>query len=161
VQSSDLIPLQNGMELTRLLPGHELKLKAWVRKGGNHTSFKAVATATFHAAARITLDPNLVAKLTEEKKQLFAQSDPDEVFVYDPILKTLTAQYPEKCRYSTACIQLADQWDMRGLVNIEEDEQNQGFWLKVETVGSLSPKQCLEMACEKLTSDLERIYLDC
>lgn len=177
VTSNDLIPVDQShgvvpvnynhnddkpVVICKMRRGQALKFRARARKGigKDHAKFIPVATAVYKFKPKITLNPSVMADLTDEQKQGFVNSDPSKTFRYNPITKMIEIEDEEAYMYDEECINFAkDELKKPDLVTIQQLQDH--FVFRVEGTGVLPVETIVRQAIEILAKKCADLHEAC
>lgn len=144
----------NGIVIAKLRAGQELKVQCIARKGvaKDHAKWSPVATAVFRYQPEITINEEMMAKLTPEQKRDFADSQPTPVFRYDEEADRVVLDDFESYTYDQECIFKAEELGFPGLVEIKQKQDT--FIFTVESTGVLRPEEIVLTAIDMLKEKL-------
>eukprot|EP00672_Neobodo_designis_P023917 CAMPEP_0174842826 /NCGR_PEP_ID=MMETSP1114-20130205/10141_1 /TAXON_ID=312471 /ORGANISM="Neobodo designis, Strain CCAP 1951/1" /LENGTH=380 /DNA_ID=CAMNT_0016077037 /DNA_START=51 /DNA_END=1191 /DNA_ORIENTATION=+ len=155
---------EQGIWLFTLGRGQEAHFECTIRKGiaKVHSRFMAVSTVAMQYAMDIRLNETGLGALAPDKRQLWVDKCPTNVFRYDQRSGTVAVDRPEACTYCKECFELDKPFESlpAPLVAVRPKKNPHGQFdviFKVETTGALPAKMLIECAIQVLRTKLMTI----
>ena len=97
---------KEGIVIAKLRKGQELKVTCTARKGigKDHAKWSPVATAVFRYQPAITLNKEIIKRMTPEQRADWAASDPNQILKYDAESTTVALGDVEAYAYDRECV---------------------------------------------------------
>jgi DNA-directed RNA polymerase II subunit RPB3 len=146
--------------IAKLRKGQELKVTCTARKGigKDHAKWSPVATAVFRYQPQITLQKDIIKRMTPEQRADWATSDPNQILKFDPESGTVSLGDVEAYAYDNECVFRAAELGFPGAIEVVQKQDT--FVFTVEATGALPPEEVVLNAIDVLKDKLDVVLGD-
>lgn len=146
-----------GVLIVKLRKNQELVVNCIARKGigKDHAKWSPVATAVYKCEPEISLNEELMNKLTDHEKLELVNSCPIPILRLNQQTKTLEIERNDSYAYDNECMKKAEDFGKGKIVEIKSKEDTFNFFL--EGTGVLRPGRIVLQTFKILLSKLDSI----